>query len=126
MRDSKNLAVPVDLLLSPPSAHAGRFGRRTLAAIEAVGAAASLAWECLRALRYPRIYLPLTYAQPGLWYREDEMRRRAIRFKPLARECARNATILVATHVDEAAVGARALVRDLHARPERYIRVSLF
>jgi phospholipid/cholesterol/gamma-HCH transport system substrate-binding protein len=36
------------------------------------------------------------------------------------------ALLTAATHVDEAAVGARALVRDLHARPERYIRVSLF
>lgn len=36
------------------------------------------------------------------------------------------ALLAAATHVDEAAVGARALVRDLHARPERYIRVSLF
>jgi phospholipid/cholesterol/gamma-HCH transport system substrate-binding protein len=29
-------------------------------------------------------------------------------------------------HVDEAAVNAGALVRDLRARPGRYIRVSLF
>jgi phospholipid/cholesterol/gamma-HCH transport system substrate-binding protein len=36
------------------------------------------------------------------------------------------ALLTAATHVDAAAVGARALVRDLHARPERYIRVSLF
>jgi virulence factor Mce-like protein len=36
------------------------------------------------------------------------------------------ALLTAAGHVDEAAVGARALVRDLHARPERYIRVSLF
>jgi phospholipid/cholesterol/gamma-HCH transport system substrate-binding protein len=34
--------------------------------------------------------------------------------------------LTAATHVDEAAVGARALVRDLHARPARYIHVSLF
>jgi phospholipid/cholesterol/gamma-HCH transport system permease protein len=63
MRDSNSLVVPVDSLVSPPSAHAGRFGRRTLAAIGAVGAATSLAWACLRALRHPRIYLPLTFAQ---------------------------------------------------------------
>jgi phospholipid/cholesterol/gamma-HCH transport system substrate-binding protein len=36
------------------------------------------------------------------------------------------ALLIAATHVDQAAVGARALVGDLHARPERYIRVSLF
>jgi phospholipid/cholesterol/gamma-HCH transport system substrate-binding protein len=36
------------------------------------------------------------------------------------------ALLTAATHVDEAAVGARTLVRDLHARPERYIHVSLF
>lgn len=34
--------------------------------------------------------------------------------------------LTAAAHADEAAVGARALVRDLHARPGRYIRVSLF
>jgi phospholipid/cholesterol/gamma-HCH transport system permease protein len=63
MRDSKSLAVPIDSFVSPPPAHAGRFGRRTLAAIRAVGVATSLAWACLRALRHPRIYLPLTFAQ---------------------------------------------------------------
>jgi phospholipid/cholesterol/gamma-HCH transport system substrate-binding protein len=36
------------------------------------------------------------------------------------------ALVTAATHVDEAAVGARALVHDLRARPARYIRVSLF
>lgn len=36
------------------------------------------------------------------------------------------ALLTAAAHVDEAALGARALVRDLHARPGRYIRVSLF
>jgi phospholipid/cholesterol/gamma-HCH transport system permease protein len=63
MRVIKSMAVPVESLVSPPAAHAGRFGRRTLAAVEAVGAATSLAWACLRALRRPRIYLPLTFAQ---------------------------------------------------------------
>jgi phospholipid/cholesterol/gamma-HCH transport system substrate-binding protein len=37
-----------------------------------------------------------------------------------------HALLTAAAHVDEAAVGAGALVRDLHARPERYIHVSLF
>jgi phospholipid/cholesterol/gamma-HCH transport system substrate-binding protein len=36
------------------------------------------------------------------------------------------ALLVAATHMDEAALDAAALVRDLHARPERYIRVSLF
>lgn len=36
------------------------------------------------------------------------------------------ALLAAASHVDEAAVDAAALVRDLHARPERYIHVSLF
>jgi ABC-type transporter Mla subunit MlaD len=36
------------------------------------------------------------------------------------------ALLTAAAHVDQAAVGAGALVQDLHARPERYIRVSLF
>jgi phospholipid/cholesterol/gamma-HCH transport system permease protein len=63
MRVIKSMAVPVESLVSPPAAHAGRFGGRALAAVEAVGAATSLAWACLRALRHPRIYLPLTFAQ---------------------------------------------------------------
>lgn len=60
---SKSFAVPTDSLAPPLSIDAGRFGRRTIAALSAVGAAASLAWACLRALRHPRIYLPLTFAQ---------------------------------------------------------------
>jgi phospholipid/cholesterol/gamma-HCH transport system substrate-binding protein len=36
------------------------------------------------------------------------------------------ALLTAATHVDEAALGATAFVRDVHARPERYIRISLF
>lgn len=59
--------MPVDLVVSPPPVPAGRFGRRPLAAfaaaIASVGAAASLAGACVRALRFPRVYLPLTFAQ---------------------------------------------------------------
>jgi phospholipid/cholesterol/gamma-HCH transport system substrate-binding protein len=36
------------------------------------------------------------------------------------------ALVAATAHVDEAAVGAGALVRDFHARPERYIRISVF
>jgi phospholipid/cholesterol/gamma-HCH transport system substrate-binding protein len=36
------------------------------------------------------------------------------------------ALLAAATHVDEAALGATAVVRDVHARPARYIRISLF
>jgi phospholipid/cholesterol/gamma-HCH transport system substrate-binding protein len=36
------------------------------------------------------------------------------------------ALVAAAAHVDEAALGAAAFVRDVHARPERYIRISLF
>lgn len=36
------------------------------------------------------------------------------------------ALLAAAAHADEAAVGAGMLVRDLHARPGRYIRISLF
>jgi hypothetical protein len=36
------------------------------------------------------------------------------------------ALLAAASHVDEAAVGASALVRDLRARPGRYIRFSVF
>jgi Permease MlaE len=60
MRAIKSVTVTVE---SPPSAPAGRFGGRALAAVASVGAATSLAWACLRALRHPRIYLPLTFAQ---------------------------------------------------------------
>jgi phospholipid/cholesterol/gamma-HCH transport system permease protein len=63
MRVGKSWALPIDSVVSPPSTYAGRFGRRTLAAIEAVGAATALAWACIRALRHPRIYLPLSFAQ---------------------------------------------------------------
>jgi phospholipid/cholesterol/gamma-HCH transport system permease protein len=63
MRVIKSMAVPVESLVSPPSAPARRFGGRALAAVEAVGAATSLAWACVRALRHPRIYVPLTFAQ---------------------------------------------------------------
>jgi phospholipid/cholesterol/gamma-HCH transport system substrate-binding protein len=36
------------------------------------------------------------------------------------------ALLAAATHVDGVALDAAALVRDLHARPERYLRVSVF
>jgi phospholipid/cholesterol/gamma-HCH transport system substrate-binding protein len=36
------------------------------------------------------------------------------------------ALLAAATHVDEAALGTTAFVRDVHARPDRYIRISLF
>jgi phospholipid/cholesterol/gamma-HCH transport system substrate-binding protein len=36
------------------------------------------------------------------------------------------ALLAAAAHVDEAALGAAAFVRDVHARPGRYIRISLF
>jgi phospholipid/cholesterol/gamma-HCH transport system substrate-binding protein len=36
------------------------------------------------------------------------------------------ALVAATAHVDEAAVGAGVLVRDLHARPSRYIHISLF
>jgi phospholipid/cholesterol/gamma-HCH transport system substrate-binding protein len=36
------------------------------------------------------------------------------------------ALLAAAAHADEAALGAGMLVRDLHARPGRYIRISLF
>jgi phospholipid/cholesterol/gamma-HCH transport system substrate-binding protein len=36
------------------------------------------------------------------------------------------ALLVAAAHADAAAVGAGALVRDVHARPGRYIRISIF
>jgi hypothetical protein len=99
MLGKKSLAVHLDSVVPPLSAPGGRLGGGVVSVLGSLGAATSLAWACLRALRHPRIYLPLTFAQ---------------------------ALLTAAAHVDEAALGARALVRDLHARPERYIRVSLF
>jgi phospholipid/cholesterol/gamma-HCH transport system permease protein len=63
MAGSKSLAVHLESVGLPPSVPPGRFGRRTEAAVAGLGAAASLAWACLRAVRHPRIYLPLTFAQ---------------------------------------------------------------
>ena len=63
MRDRKSWAVPIDLPVSPPSRPEGGLGPRTLTAVGAIGAATSLAWACVRALRQPQIYLPLTFAQ---------------------------------------------------------------
>jgi phospholipid/cholesterol/gamma-HCH transport system permease protein len=62
-RDRKGMAVLIDLPVPPSSKPGGGLGRRTLTAIRAVGNATSLAWACLRALRQPRVYLPLTFAQ---------------------------------------------------------------
>lgn len=63
MRGDKSVAVHLESVVSPPSTPAGRFGRRTVAILTGLGAATSLAWACLRALRHPQIYLPLTFAQ---------------------------------------------------------------
>jgi phospholipid/cholesterol/gamma-HCH transport system substrate-binding protein len=57
------MALHVDLVESPTSVPAGGFRRQTLAVLGAVGSSASLGLACLRALRRPRIYLPLTFAQ---------------------------------------------------------------
>jgi phospholipid/cholesterol/gamma-HCH transport system permease protein len=63
MPGNKSLDVHLESVASPPSTSAGRFGGRVVAAVAGLGMAASLAWACLRALRHPRIYLPLTFAQ---------------------------------------------------------------
>lgn len=63
MRDRKSWVVPIDLPVSPPSRPEGGLGPRTLTAIGAIGTATSLAWACVRALRQPQVYLPLTFAQ---------------------------------------------------------------
>jgi phospholipid/cholesterol/gamma-HCH transport system permease protein len=55
--------VSLDLFIPPLPSNVGGFGKRTGAALEAVGAATSLAWACCRALRRGRDYLPLAYAQ---------------------------------------------------------------
>jgi phospholipid/cholesterol/gamma-HCH transport system permease protein len=62
MSGTKSLAVRLESAESPPSIPPRRFGGGA-AALESLGAATSLAWSCLRALRYPRIYLPLVPAQ---------------------------------------------------------------
>lgn len=63
MSGSKSLAVHLDSASSPRPAPPIKFGAGAVAALAGLGAAASLAWACLRALRHPRIYLPLTSAQ---------------------------------------------------------------
>ena len=69
MPASKNLVVAVESHTPSAGPDAGRPERSALAergplaAIGAVGAAASLAWACVKALRLPRVYLPLTFAQ---------------------------------------------------------------
>jgi phospholipid/cholesterol/gamma-HCH transport system permease protein len=63
MSGNKSLAVHLESVRSPPWVPPGRFGGRAATAIEGLGGAASLAWGCLRAIRHPRIYLPLTFAQ---------------------------------------------------------------
>jgi phospholipid/cholesterol/gamma-HCH transport system permease protein len=63
MLGNKNLSVHLESVASPPAAPVGRFDRRTVAALSGLGAAAALAWACLRAIPHPRIYLPLTFAQ---------------------------------------------------------------
>jgi phospholipid/cholesterol/gamma-HCH transport system permease protein len=59
MPDNHTLAVHLESAASPSSAPPGGVA----AAVAGVGAAASLSWACVRALRHPRIYLPLTSAQ---------------------------------------------------------------
>jgi phospholipid/cholesterol/gamma-HCH transport system permease protein len=59
MSGNKSLAVHLEAVQLPPSVSPGG----ALAVVAGLGAAASLAWACLRALRYPRIYLPLTSTQ---------------------------------------------------------------
>jgi hypothetical protein len=217
-RWKKGMALHVDLVESPTSVPAGGFRRQMLAILEAVGSSASLGLACLRALRRPRIYLPLTFAQvwvatvgtradvafgrvsdllspdhvasleagaKSLGHSVDEVtaltvalrataagvRRRVsdTRLDSGATDLARttrtltgtsaelraasvslrsilgkidqghsslgqavndptlyHALLTAAAQVDEAALGAAAFVRDVHARPERYIRVSLF
>ncbi len=39
------------------------LGRKSLEVLRAVGWTANLLWACVRALRRPRVYLPLTFAQ---------------------------------------------------------------
>jgi phospholipid/cholesterol/gamma-HCH transport system permease protein len=64
MSGNESLAVHLESVRSPPPSIAPeRFGGRVAAAVAGVGAATSLAWACLRAIRHPRIYLPLTFAQ---------------------------------------------------------------
>jgi phospholipid/cholesterol/gamma-HCH transport system permease protein len=63
MSGKKSLAVHLDPVVPPPSAMGGRLDRGAVTFLAGLGAAASLAWATLRAVRHPRIYLPLTFAQ---------------------------------------------------------------
>src|SRR4051812_30684602 len=63
MGRKESLAVHLDSLVPPLSAPGGRLGGGAAAVLESLGAATALGWACFRALRHPRIYLPLTFAQ---------------------------------------------------------------
>lgn len=190
---SKSLVVSAERSPPVPDLDAGRLERGVLGGIGAVGAAA---WACLRALRRPRVYLPLTFAQiweigigslplvllvamiSGAVTSEQTGPQYSSTFPPwvvgsvipasaltelgplstglvlvgqlrvgstsLASILAKldhghgtlgralndaslyEALLTAATHADEAATGASELVGDVRARPERYVRVSLF
>ena len=60
---SKSLVVSAEQSPPVPDLDAGRLERGVLGGSGAVGAAARLDWACLRALRRPRLDLPLTFAQ---------------------------------------------------------------
>lgn len=176
----KSLVLSAEQSTPIPDIDAGRLGRGMLAGIGAVGAGAQLAWACLRALRRPRIYLPLTFAQVweigisslplvllvamisgrrrlddarpdstvselahtarSLTGTPDQLRVAATSLASILGKLDQGygtlgralndpslyeALLTAATHADEAATGASALVRDVRARPERHVRVSL-
>jgi phospholipid/cholesterol/gamma-HCH transport system permease protein len=59
----KSLAVHLDSVAPALSVPGGQLDGGAATALAGLGAAASLAWASIRALRHPRIYLPLTFAQ---------------------------------------------------------------
>lgn len=63
MLGKKSLPVHLDSIAPPLFAPGGGLGGGIVTALGGLGAATSLAWASLRALRHPRIYLPLTFAQ---------------------------------------------------------------
>jgi ABC-type transporter Mla maintaining outer membrane lipid asymmetry permease subunit MlaE len=128
MVDKKSLAVHLDSLVPSLSAPGGRLERSAVTVLGSLGAAASLAWACFRALRHPRIYLPLTFAQ--VW----EI---GIASLPLVLLVAMISGAVTSEQTGyqysstlppwvAGAFGAAAFVRDVHAQPHRYIRISLF
>ena len=63
MLGKKSLAVHLGSIMPPVPTVGGRLDGGAATLLGSLGAATLLAWACVRALRHPRTYLPLTFAQ---------------------------------------------------------------